>query len=104
MPVPPNAVTRTLSLHDALPISGDITTDEELPNMGDVPLGVLTVFHYSAAADRPANKAFLAAWHKEYGANSVPRVMSVGARSEEHTSELQSRRELVCRLLLDTTE
>jgi branched-chain amino acid transport system substrate-binding protein len=29
---------------------GDITTDEELPNMGDVPLGVLTVFHYSAAA------------------------------------------------------
>src|SRR5262245_42542433 len=39
---------------------GDITTDEELPNMGDVPLGVLTVFHYSAAADRPANKAFIA--------------------------------------------
>ncbi|HET7200928.1 MAG TPA: ABC transporter substrate-binding protein [Burkholderiales bacterium] len=58
---------------------GDITTDEELPNMGDVPLGVLTVFHYSAAADRPANKAFLAAWKKEYGANSVPSFMSVGA-------------------------
>src|SRR5438874_5071808 len=31
-------------------------------------------------------------WH----ANSVPRL-----RSEEHTSELQSRRELVCRLLLE---
>jgi len=58
---------------------GDITTDEELPNMGDVPLGVLTVFHYSAAADRPANKAFIAAWHKEYGANSTPSFMSVGA-------------------------
>ena len=58
---------------------GDITTDEELPNMGDVPLGVLTVFHYSAAADRPANKAFLAAWKKEYGANSIPSFMSVGA-------------------------
>src|SRR6266576_6491603 len=26
----------------------------------------------------------------------------LGARSEEHTSELQSRRDLVCRLLLDT--
>jgi branched-chain amino acid transport system substrate-binding protein len=47
--------------------------------MGDVPLGVLTVFHYSAAADRPANKAFIAAWHKEYGANSTPSFMSVGA-------------------------
>jgi branched-chain amino acid transport system substrate-binding protein len=32
---------------------GDITTDEELPNMGDVALGVLTVHHYSAAATRP---------------------------------------------------
>ena len=30
---------------------GDITTDEELPNMGDVALGVLTVHHYSAAAE-----------------------------------------------------
>src|SRR5436305_11213573 len=34
---------------------GDITTDEELPNMGDVALGVLTVHHYSAAATRPQN-------------------------------------------------
>src|SRR5699024_11277055 len=29
------------------------------------------------------------------------RVVSVGARSEEHTSELQSRFDLVCRLLLE---
>lgn len=59
--------------------TGDITTDEELPNMGDVPLGVITMHHYSAAADRPANKAFLEAWKKEYGANSWPSFMSVGA-------------------------
>ncbi len=58
---------------------GDITTDEELPNMGDVPLGVLTVFHYSAAAERPANKSFIAAWKKEYGEKSIPSFMSVGA-------------------------
>jgi branched-chain amino acid transport system substrate-binding protein len=58
---------------------GDITTDEELPNMGDVPLGVITMHHYSAAADRPANKAFIAAWKKEYGEKSVPSFMSVGA-------------------------
>src|SRR3712207_7952779 len=30
------------------------------------------------------------------------RVPSLSARSEEHTSELQSRQYLVCRLLLDT--
>jgi len=58
---------------------GDITTDEELPNMGDVALGVTTMFHYSAAADRPANKAFVAAWKKEYGANETPNFLSVGS-------------------------
>ncbi len=58
---------------------GDITTDEELPNMGDAALGVLTMHHYSAAATRPANKAFIAAWKKEYGEKSWPSFMSVGA-------------------------
>jgi branched-chain amino acid transport system substrate-binding protein len=58
---------------------GDITTDEELPNMGDVALGVLTVHHYSAAATRPANKAFVEAWKKEYGANEVPNFLSAGS-------------------------
>jgi branched-chain amino acid transport system substrate-binding protein len=57
---------------------GDITTDEELPNMGDVALGVITMHHYSAAATRPANKAFIAAWKKEYGEKSWPSFMSVG--------------------------
>ena len=58
---------------------GDITTDEELPNMGDVALGVLTVHHYTANADRPANKAFVAAWKKEYGANETPNFLSVAS-------------------------
>jgi len=58
---------------------GDITPDEELPNMGDVALGVVTAFHYSAAAERPANKAFVAAWKKEYGAKETPDFVSVGA-------------------------
>ncbi len=57
---------------------GDVTTDEELPNMGDVALGTLTVHHYSAAATRPANKAFVAAWKKEYGANETPNFVAVG--------------------------
>lgn len=58
---------------------GDIVTDEELPNMGDVPIGVITMFHYSAAGDRPANKAFVAAYQKEYGPNAWPNFISVGA-------------------------
>jgi branched-chain amino acid transport system substrate-binding protein len=58
---------------------GDIVTDEELPNMGDVPIGVMTMFHYSAAGDRPANKAFVEAYQKEYGPNAWPNFISVGA-------------------------
>src|SRR5438067_13060413 len=58
---------------------GDITTDEELPNMGDVALGVTTVFHYSAAAERPANRRFVEAWQKEYGANSTPNFAAAAA-------------------------
>ena len=58
---------------------GDITTDEELPNMGDVALGVTTVFHYSAAADRPANRRFVEAWKREYGSASTPNFAAVGA-------------------------
>jgi branched-chain amino acid transport system substrate-binding protein len=58
---------------------GDIVTDEELPNMGDIPVGVMTMFHYSAAGDRPANKSFVAAYQKEYGPKAWPNFMSVGA-------------------------
>lgn len=57
---------------------GDILPEEELPNMGDAALGVHTIFHYSAAADRPANKAFVSAWKKEYGHTSVPNFFAVG--------------------------
>ena len=58
---------------------GDITTEEELPNMGDVALGVTTVFHWSAAGDRPANKEFVALWKKEFGQNETPNFLSVGS-------------------------
>jgi branched-chain amino acid transport system substrate-binding protein len=32
----------------------------------------MTMHHYSAAGDRPANKAFVAAYKAEYGANEDP--------------------------------
>src|SRR5207244_9198956 len=58
---------------------GDITTDEELPNMGDVALGVMTVHHYSAGATRASNKEFVAAWKKEDGAGETPNFVAAGA-------------------------
>jgi branched-chain amino acid transport system substrate-binding protein len=59
--------------------TGDITTDEELPNMGDAALGVVTAFHYSAAATRPANQAFVKAYKAEFGADQEPAFEVVGA-------------------------
>jgi branched-chain amino acid transport system substrate-binding protein len=56
-----------------------VVTDDELENMGDVPPGIVTIGHYSAAADRPANKAFVAAWKRDYGPDAVPNIFSVGA-------------------------
>lgn len=54
----------------------DLVPDEELPNMGDVAQGVITAGNYSAVADRPANKAFVAAWHKAYGDKTSPDFLS----------------------------
>src|SRR5208283_936364 len=51
---------------------GDLTTDEELPGMGDPAVGTITMHHYSAAGDRPANKAFVAAYKAEFGAKEEP--------------------------------
>jgi len=58
---------------------GDITTDEELPSMGDVPLGVITTFHWSAAGNRPANKAFVAEWKKAYPDTPIPTFTAIGS-------------------------
>jgi branched-chain amino acid transport system substrate-binding protein len=57
---------------------GDISTDEELRNMGDVALGVVTAFHYSAAATRPANQDFVKAYKAEFGAQEEPAFEVVG--------------------------
>jgi len=58
---------------------GDVLTDEELPSMGDAALGAISGHNYSTSGNRPANKAFLDAWHKEYGEKSTPSGMSVSA-------------------------
>src|SRR5207249_11782384 len=72
----------TLSLHDALPIS--------LADRNSAPRGV----QLRPARMRAAREAILVA----AGCLAATRMAS---RSEEHTSELQSRFDLVCRLLLE---
>jgi|SRR5579871_6748250 len=59
--------------------TGNIVWDTELPNMGDLPLGIVSAYHYSPVGDRPANKAFTAAFAKEYGDKVVPTAMTVAA-------------------------
>src|SRR3712207_9185784 len=79
----------TLSLHDALPISGSIRQlDPRITARRP-----LTIYLYGVGEGEEAyesHSAMLDAF-KRYGLR----------RSEEHTSELQSRQYLVCRLLLE---
>src|SRR5690349_22241833 len=77
----------TLSLHDALPISlimlGGINTKDTM--------------------DRAMAEGFdfVAMGRALLREPDLINRMQAGERSEEHTSELQSRRDLVCRLLLE---
>jgi len=58
---------------------GDIVQDIKLQGMGDAAVGLVTMLHYYADLDNPQNQRFLAAWKKEYGADSTPDFMAVGA-------------------------
>jgi branched-chain amino acid transport system substrate-binding protein len=58
---------------------GDITQDFKLQAMGDAAIGLITMHHYNADLDNPENKRFVAAWKKNYGADSTPDFTAVGA-------------------------
>jgi branched-chain amino acid transport system substrate-binding protein len=73
-------VVRDLGLRQAgisIVSTQDLLPEEEMPNIGEVALGLVTSGTYSTAADRPANKAFLAAWNREYGGKVIPDFLSV---------------------------
>src|SRR3712207_7462572 len=76
----------TLSLHDALPICP-----------------TASVSRTSASAVRLRSPRAWSAHHSRSTGTRWTRrsPLSAAARSEEHTSELQSRQYLVCRLLLE---
>lgn len=63
---------------------GTAETDEfDLQKFGDAALGLTTAFHYSAAHDSPANKAFIDALKKR-DPNAVANYASVGAWDGMH--------------------
>src|SRR5690349_23971559 len=81
---PATTESYTLSLHDALPIYVPARSD------GSGPKEPLRLDGFCEPADlRLGHRAL------QVGGQLV------AGRSEEHTSELQSRRDLVCRLLLE---
>ena len=58
--------------------TGDVTDDDQLADMGDAAVGVVTTHHYSVAHDSPENKAFVAAFEKANG-GMRPNFMAVAA-------------------------
>ncbi|WP_298924678.1 ABC transporter substrate-binding protein [uncultured Ramlibacter sp.] len=57
--------------------TGDVTDDDQLNDMGDVALGVVTSHHYSTFHPSPANKKFVAEFQKA-NKNLRPNFMAVG--------------------------
>ncbi len=57
--------------------TGDVTDDDQLNDMGDVALNVVTSHHYSAAHPSPLNKKFVEAFQKA-NKNLRPNFMAVG--------------------------
>jgi branched-chain amino acid transport system substrate-binding protein len=47
--------------------TGDLTPDDDLPNMTDAMLGLVTAHHYSALHDSAVNKAYVDRFRKAYG-------------------------------------
>src|SRR5207248_5518075 len=85
---PPPPHTYTLSLHDALPISTDGHRD--------------CAFDLVPEMKRVHHRTTLEGFdHTDDPHALVCLVFLIGRRSEEHTSELQSPYDLVCRLLLE---
>jgi branched-chain amino acid transport system substrate-binding protein len=61
---------------------GDVTDDDDLPNMDDGMLGAITAGFYSASHDSPANKAYVEAFKKAF--NFRPNFISVGGYDAMH--------------------
>jgi branched-chain amino acid transport system substrate-binding protein len=63
--------------------TGDVTDDDLLNGMGDAALGVVTSYHYSAAHDSAANKAYVAGY-KKLNDGVRPNMHSLGGYDGMH--------------------
>src|SRR5439155_3960410 len=97
--VPDTPQIYTLPLHDALPISQHERAQPRRAPRGDAadPGARQGRVREDARRRRPAGGG----GRRGGGAGLLPAGRRRRARSEEHTSELQSRGHLVCRLLLE---
>src|SRR5690606_40962160 len=87
-----------LSLHDALPIFSILAFLSAMAWL--VVIGVIALVVVRAVRARAGAKS-LASGGLWIGLAILAAVLISTLRSEEHTSELQSRENLVCRLLLE---
>src|SRR5690606_40872977 len=90
---PPPPETYTLSLHDALPIFTSAPASRSCFADSSSSPSVVT-------PARAIRKTVPASGARAI-ASETARIGVLSSRSEEHTSELQSRENLVCRLLLE---
>src|SRR5690606_41721616 len=94
----------TLSLHDALPIFWSLVSGQynwRLINFAESIFGG-TVSHEVGFYKLPDNVSYVNIASVIPSRENKPiNIASETMRSEEHTSELQSRENLVCRLLLE---
>lgn len=56
---------------------GDTAFDDELAKMNDNVVGLVTAGIYYVGLPNPGNKAFVAAWKKEYGDDAIPNSIAV---------------------------
>src|SRR5207253_10030953 len=93
----------TLSLHDALPIlRAKLARSLGCVLVMGIVLGLATQISVALDVTEDQRNSFPAADQRALAQMTEPLVVTVHlARSEEHTSELQSRGHLVCRLLLE---
>src|SRR5207253_10166816 len=101
---PPTTAPYPLSLHDALPICArGHATLEEWPRRAGLRQRQLPDIRQGVRSSRRVNQSRPARNEQSpvtYGDVTGPGEVEDRGRSEEHTSELQSRGHLVCRLLL----
>src|SRR5690554_7131481 len=87
------SATLTFSLHDALPILFSCTHEVKFLSEFLLPIAKIKI--------HPRLACYPLLGRDDHDAIRPPRSVYGGGRSEEHTSELQSRPHLVCRLLLE---